>query len=317
MNEDLASKDDEPRPHVAEIVHQQPRFLQLSGLGDEDKFFSLIARIATSPGVSLDVLDRTVALWERVRASQAKATFDRDLAAMQPRLPTIDATGKIVMFSKEDRASGRDVTGAAKPMQSTSYATMADINDAIRPGLAEYGFALSFRSGQVLDGEHKGKILVTGILSHKDGHREEVTLPPLQYDSTGSKNSVQALGSTLSYGRRYATLFILNISSRAPIDGDDDGRKSGEPQTVGEEKAKELEQALADCGGDLALFKGHFDIKELADLPTARLEEAQGMIAGKAAKKAKTAAAKAAAHTAGSTSTYTAAADAEKKDAAK
>lgn len=252
-------------------------------MSDADRFFALIEKIATTGG-SLDTLDRIVALRERVQASEAKSAFDRELAAMQPKLPTIDSTGKVIIYSKADREAGKDVAGTATPMQSTAYATMADINDAIRPALAEYGFALSFRSGQVLDGEHKGKILVTGILSHRDGHREEVTLPPLQYDASGSKNNVQALGSTLSYGRRYATLFLLNISSRAPIDMDDDGKKAGDPGTITAEESAELERELAVAGGNVKLFMEHFKVEAIAALPAKDLVEAQAIIKRKAAK---------------------------------
>lgn len=278
MNEISTVKQDE----TARAVQIMP----LPPETQADRFFALIAKIATTPGANLEALDRMVALQERVRASEAKSAFDRDLASMQPRLPTIDATGKVVIYSKSDREAGRDVAGLATPMQSTSYATMADINDAIRPALAEYGFALSFRSGQVNDGEHKGKILVTGILSHKDGHREEVNLPPLQYDASGSKNNVQALGSTLSYGRRYATLFLLNISSRDQRDGDDDGKNAGKAATITDEQAATLTEALTKGKRDVAKFLEVFKVGAIGELPASRFSEALKLIEQAIAREA-------------------------------
>jgi hypothetical protein len=108
------------------------------------------------------------------------------------------------------------IKNTAGTVQST-YAKWEDINDAIRPVLHEHGFALSFRVKRV-----ENAISVTGILSHEDGHSEETTLE-LPSDTSGSKNAVQAVGSSLSYGKRYTAMALLNITSRAPMDRDDDG----------------------------------------------------------------------------------------------
>ena len=94
---------------------------------------------------------------------------------------------------------------------------------------------------------------MTGILSHRDGHREETTLT-LPYDSSGSKNSVQAAGSSYSYGRRYATLMLLNISSRAPQDMDDDGRAAGRGVEIDSEDAAYVRRLLIETASDEAKF---------------------------------------------------------------
>jgi hypothetical protein len=124
---------------------------------------------------------------------------------MQPKLPVVGERGGI----KNNNGQ----------VQST-YALWEDINDAIRPLLAEHGFALSFKVGQAQD----GKITITGILSHREGHQEETTLT-LVHDSSGSKNSVQAVGSSVSYGKRYTAMALLNITTRGE---DDDGKAAGQ-----------------------------------------------------------------------------------------
>jgi hypothetical protein len=40
------------------------------------------------------------------------------------------------------------------------------------------------------------------VLSHELGHSEETTMT-LPLDTSGSKNNVQAVGSSTSYGKRY------------------------------------------------------------------------------------------------------------------
>src|SRR6185503_15653016 len=96
-----------------------------------------------------------------------------------------------------------------------------------------HGFALSFRTGSAPD----GKLTVTGILSHRAGHQEETTLA-LMHDSTGSKNSVQAVGSSISYGKRYTAGALLNITSRGE---DDDGKLAGAPEYITETQVSELQ----------------------------------------------------------------------------
>ena len=154
-----------------------------------DALLSVIAAAARDPNVDIDKMERLLAMQERVQARDAKIAYTSALAAMQPKLPTITRRGTITITDKNDRKT---------VIQSTPYALWEDINDGVRPMLAEHGFALSFRSGMTED----GRLTVTGILSHRDGHQEENTIT-LAHDSSGSKNAVQAVGSSMAYGKRY------------------------------------------------------------------------------------------------------------------
>ena len=101
-----------------------------------------------------------------------------------------------------------------------TYATWEDTVDAIRPILARHGFSLSFKPGR----SPKGVPTVTGVLRHEAGHKEEAELE-LPADTTGDKNAVQAVGSTMSYGQRYVAKMLLNLTSRGE---DDDGPAAGQ-----------------------------------------------------------------------------------------
>lgn len=166
----------------------------------------MLERLAVNPAVDAgklsDILDMTL----KVRAVDAKQAFTVALVEMQPQLPVITENGEI-----------KNNSGA---VQST-YAEYEDINDAIQPFLTQYGFTLSFRPGLAGD-----KTTVTGVLSHRSGHSEEATIT-LPADGSGNKNGVQAIGSSLSYGKRYAVIALLNITSRHRRDKDDDGNGSG------------------------------------------------------------------------------------------
>lgn len=163
----------------------------------------VIAQAARDPSVDIDKMERLIAMQERVQGREAQTAYYAALAEMQPNLPIIDERGGI-----------KDRSGA---IQST-YALWEDVNEAIRPTLSEHGFSLSFRVSRA-----EGEIIVTGVLAHRYGHREETTLT-LPTDTSGSKNAVQAVGSSTSYGKRYTAFALLNITTTGE---DDDGNKAG------------------------------------------------------------------------------------------
>lgn len=171
---------------------------------------AVIERAARDPSVDMDKMERLLEMQERVHARHAKAAFSEALATLQPDLPIITERGKIIVREKTNSGK-RD----GDILQETSYALWEDINEAVRPLLAEHGFSLSFRTGMHTD----GRVTVTGVLSHRLGHSEE-TMIILPHDSSGSKNAVQAIGSSTSYGKRYTAMALLNITSKGE---DDDG----------------------------------------------------------------------------------------------
>lgn len=184
---------------------------------------AVIERAARDPNVDIDKMERLLAMQERVRERDAIVAFNEALSDLQPKLPVITERGKIIVRAKSANGQ-RD----GEITQETAYALWEDINEAIRPLLHEHGFALTFKTGQAPD----GKLLVTGILKHRMGHQEEAALP-LPHDSSGSKNAVQAIGSSLSYGKRYAAMQLLNITTR----GEDDNALQASPAVVHEKPA--------------------------------------------------------------------------------
>jgi hypothetical protein len=90
--------------------------------------------------------------------------------------------------------------------------------------MAEEGFTLSFDSKP-----HDRGITITGTLLHRDGHSRSATML-LDEDRGPGRNNLQAMGSTLSYGKRYTAEMLLNIVR----EGDDkDGRAVIAPKGFG------------------------------------------------------------------------------------
>lgn len=163
----------------------------------------MIAKAAADPTVDVAKLDRLLQMHERLLTKQAEVAFYAALSEMQQELPSIEERGQI----KDNQGNVR-----------STYALWEDVNDTIKPILNKHGFALSFR---IEDTDTKVK--VTGVLSHKAGHREQTSLS-LPSDTSGSKNSVQAVGSSVSYGKRYTAGALLNLTSH----GEDDDGQGGE-----------------------------------------------------------------------------------------
>src|SRR5262249_26318011 len=135
--------------------------------------------------------------------------------------------------------------------------------------LKTHGFALSFRTGQ-----SESKITVTGVLSHRAGHSEETTIH-LPSDTSGSKNAVQAVGSSTSYGKRYTASALLNLISTGE---DDDGRAAGAGEKITEAQAERIRDMLERDKADLEKFLAYISktfraqIECLADIPANKFE---------------------------------------------
>lgn len=158
---------------------------------------AMIERLALSPDVDVAKLDALIRLNERVMDRAAEAEFNAAFVPMQAELGTIPE------LSKTDK---------------TSYAAREDIIDRARPVLGKYGFGLSFRT----EWPAAKTVKVVGILTHTAGHSRTSEFIS-EADASGSKNAIQALGSTVEYGRRYTTVDLLNIVTRK---ADDDGQRA-------------------------------------------------------------------------------------------
>lgn len=169
---------------------------------DADRLVMMIDR-AIEAGYEPEKVEQYFGLLQRVRAADAKRAYDAAYSQMQPKLPIIGKKGDI-----------KNKFGAVQ----SKYALWEDIVESIRPVLAEYGFALSFRTR--VEGS---TIIVTGILAHAEGH-ETTTELPVPADTSGAKNAVQAIGSSVSYGKRYVASALLNLAAKGE---DDDARGAG------------------------------------------------------------------------------------------
>jgi hypothetical protein len=188
--------------------------------------YEIFAKLTSDPSVDPAKLKQFMELQERAEARQAERLFIEAMNRLQPKLPRIPKKGRISFESKR--------TGTS---QDTPYALFEDIDKVIRPLMNAEGLSIRFGTAPL----EKGGILITAKLSHVGGHSEQESMP-LPFDTSGSKNAIQAVGSTLSYGKRYLTCALLNIITEGE---DDDGQAIN---FISEEQQQNIEALISECG---------------------------------------------------------------------
>lgn len=199
----------------------------------------VIERAARDPNIDIDKMERLLAMQERIVAKQAQASYAASLSLLQPTLPIIGERGSI-----------KNNSGTVQ----SKYALWEDIVGVITPLLAVQGFSLSFRTGN-----KDGKIQVTGVLLHREGHSEETTLD-LPADTSGSKNAVQAVASSVSYGKRYTAGALLNLRTG---EIDDDGRGAAQHPTLSDEQIANINALITEVGADKGRFLKYAKVASL------------------------------------------------------
>jgi len=257
----MAREDQTATSPVAEVqvpvVMKEPAEKLPAPVSDSAAIMQLIHRAATDPNVDLDKMERLLAMQERILDRNAKVAFTTALAQLQPKLPIITEKGEI-----------KDRNGNVQ----SSYALWEDIIEAIRGLLSKHGFALTFKVGR--EGDQQ---TVTGILSHKDGHSEQTTLT-LPLDVSGSKNAVQAVGSSVSYGKRYTAQALLNLTSKGE---DDDGQKAATVKHITDGQKQLLIKLIRETKADTPKFLFYMGANSVDEILAADFNKAKTALEAK------------------------------------
>jgi hypothetical protein len=206
---------------------------------------------AIDRSMPIETVDKLLVLAERWDKTQARKAFDAAVAAARLEIPVII---KI--------ATGHN---------NKKYADFATIARTIDPILGKHGLGYRFRTIQ-----DEKAIRTACILFHKDGHSEENTLSG-PADASGSKNAIQAIGSTLTYLQRYSLIQALGLAASE----DDDGRGAGIGEKITDDQAATLREMIESFGADERRFCTYLKVAALSDLPASRLSEATDALKAK------------------------------------
>jgi hypothetical protein len=101
------------------------------------------------------------------------------------------------------------------------HATIGNVTGQITAALGKHGFSHRWDTKQ--DGKD---ISVSCVITHSMGHAETTTLTA-QPDTSGAKNAIQSIASTVTYLQRYTLLAATGMATSDQQD--DDGRGAGPP----------------------------------------------------------------------------------------
>lgn len=218
---------------------------------------SMLAK-AVEGGADIDVLEKLMGLSERWEANQARKAFDNALSAAKAEIPVI-FKNRTVDFT------------SAKGRTHYKHEDLAEIARTVSPILAKHGLSYRYRTTSNVN----EPVTVTCVVSHRDGHFEENTLSAGR-DESGSKNSIQAVGSTLTYLQRMTLKAALGLAASE----DDDGAGS-DPVTGSFITQDQLSQlvALADeVNADKAKFCKYLRVDSLSQIKDKDFDHAMRLL---------------------------------------
>lgn len=162
---------------------------------------------AYQSGADITVLTQLLDLKVKWEADEARKAFVKAMTIFKQNPPKI-MKDKLVDYP-------------SKGGRTTYYhATLASVVSAAIQSLAAVGISHSWSTEQ-----GNGTIAVVCTLTHELGHRESVRMEAGS-DTSGGKNSIQAVASTTTYLQRYTLLAITGLATE---DQDDDGGGHKDP----------------------------------------------------------------------------------------
>lgn len=219
---------------------------------------------ALQSNASAETLEKLLALQERYEANEARKAFDEAMANAKAEIPAISKNRKVDFTTQKGRTN-------------YEYEDFAGIASVVNPILSRHGISYRFRT----IAEPNSPISVTCIVSHRMGHSEENTLMAGR-DETGNKNSIQAIGSTVSYLQRYTLKAALGLAASR----DDDGAKADETGPISEGEAEMLRTMIEETETDTAKFCSYLKIESIPAMPASMFRRAAASLQAKKRKMA-------------------------------
>jgi hypothetical protein len=234
---------------LTEIDHEQKRQQIAAPSADAGPMTPMqMAYHLIQNGADLGAVKEMLAMSKELAADAARRAFEEAVAAAKAEI--------------------QPVTRNAKGHNDKRYADFAAYAKAVDPIISKHGLSYRFRTTQT------EKISVTCILAHKAGHFEENTLSG-PADSSGSKNAIQAIGSTLTYLQRYSLIQALGLAAS----NDDDGKAAGDGGPISPDQVKKMLTLIEESGAEIDLCCEKWGVGSVPELPASRFDEAYGALA--------------------------------------
>lgn len=221
------------------VLAEQPQ--PLSATSSVSPVDTLLNAIQRHPDMDLVKLEKLMELAERWRAAEAKRAYVVAFAAFKRNMPDVIKD----MLNKQ---------------YGSDYSSLANLVNTTSRVLGEYGLHANWRPDQS-DG-----IKITCVITHEGGHSEEVWLkgPP---DTSGQKNPLQQIKSTLTYLEGATFQAITGVVARSASADDDGNGAAGGVEYITEKQAADLKSLGEEVKADKEKFLAYLGVKALSDLP--------------------------------------------------
>ncbi len=197
-------------------------------------------QMAVQQGADPDQLSKLMDLQERWEAKEAKKAF---LVAK-------------AIFKKECPPIYKITDG-----HNCKYAKLDYVIDTIGPIMEKCEFDYSWKTSNT-----GPDVTVECIVTHIKGHSESSELTA-GADTSGKKQVVQGVGSTVSYFERYTLLAVMGITTR-------DMDNNGEGSNITSEQKKEIINLIKETNSNTTEFLNYAGIKSVDEMPAHKFDRA-------------------------------------------
>lgn len=174
---------------------------------------------AMASGASPEELLKFMELQERYDANEAKKSYSMAVAD----------------FKAEDIYIPKDMENS---QFGSRYSSKSILVNTVNPYLSKHGLSARW------DLKKDDLITVTCILSHKNGHSESVSFDA-PADTSGKKNPIQEMKSTITYLEIITFEAITGVSS-SDGSNDDDGNSFNQAECINEDQALTIHATLSE-----------------------------------------------------------------------
>jgi hypothetical protein len=217
---------------------------QLPGMPEPANILDVIARAANDPATDVSKMEKLLEMYERIAGKNAEVAFNASMKAAQEEMPKI-------LRNKENQQT------------NSRYADLEKVNAAIVPVYTKQGFSLSFGTADCpLPGHYRVTCLVSHVGGHSRGYQADIPADMTGMKGNQNKTATHGFGSTMSYGRRYLTLLVFNITL---TNEDTDGIQGGE--TLNDEQIANIEALITETASDKAKFLRYLKVESLDVIP--------------------------------------------------
>lgn len=217
-----------------------------------------VIQSAINKGFDPSLIEKMMDLQERHERNEARKAYHDAMASFKSDPPEIEKDREV--------SFGQGKT-------SYKHASLANVTHKINKALSLHGLSASWTL------EQDEAIKVTCTITHRMGHSESTSLSA-EPDTSGSKNSIQAIGSTISYLERYTILALCGLATK---DMDDDGNDSGQPEFISEGQSKAIKDIMRENEFEVADFLKYMNAPSVDEILLSDYQKAMAALRKKIA----------------------------------